>query len=235
MAENSRHRVVRYDRDGKSSAAFGKRDRDGVGAGFGGCCNPMNLCFDSAGDLLVAESDGKVKHFTPAGKYVGLVGVARRQTGLQETPPLPPAPTAIRFTTSTCKNRRSWCWLATRSCRSRLSEFDRPRAGGRQRCGIILCGNSELVFVALAIASSLAARATTDENQTDAKVRPFTLVVMDPLAKPLSCPCVKGYAQRDYEKLSQKLQTLLDRPVKIVFNESLTAGSKVRRRVTPTW
>jgi len=25
----------------------------------------------------------------------------------------------------------------------------------------------------------------------------LTVVVMDPLALPLSCPCVKGYAQRD--------------------------------------
>ena len=26
---------------------------------------------------------------------------------------------------------------------------------------------------------------------------PLVLVVMDPLAKELSCPCVKGYAQRE--------------------------------------
>ena len=42
VAENSRHRVVRYDADGKTIASFGKRSRDGAGECFGGCCNPMN-------------------------------------------------------------------------------------------------------------------------------------------------------------------------------------------------
>lgn len=48
------------------------------------------------------------------------------------------------------------------------------------------------------------------------------VVVMDPLAAPLSCPCVKGYAQRDYKKLAGYLERELDRPVKVFFNESLT-------------
>lgn len=60
-------------------------------------------------------------------------------------------------------------------------------------------------------------------EETSAK-QPLVVVVMDPLALPLSCPCVKGYAQRDYEKLAAKLQTQLKRPVKLVFNESLTAA-----------
>ena len=50
----------------------------------------------------------------------------------------------------------------------------------------------------------------------------FTLVVMDPLAAPLSCPCVEGYAQRKYEALAEHLESLLGEPVKVVFNESLT-------------
>jgi len=61
---------------------------------------------------------------------------------------------------------------------------------------------------------------------TTAGKTPLTLVVMDPLALPLSCPCVKGYAQRKYEKLAEQLETSLNRPVKIVFNESLTAALK---------
>jgi ABC-type phosphate/phosphonate transport system substrate-binding protein len=52
------------------------------------------------------------------------------------------------------------------------------------------------------------------------------MVVMDPLAKPLSCPCVAGYAQRDYEKLAESLQKRLGREVKLVFNESLTSALK---------
>jgi ABC-type phosphate/phosphonate transport system substrate-binding protein len=50
----------------------------------------------------------------------------------------------------------------------------------------------------------------------------LTMVVMDPLAAPLSCPCVKGYAQRDYEKLAKYLETKLARQVKVFFGESLT-------------
>lgn len=49
----------------------------------------------------------------------------------------------------------------------------------------------------------------------------LTLVVMDPLAAPLSCPCVKGYAQRDYTKLGAHLEKALGRPVHVLFGESL--------------
>ena len=69
VAENSRHRVVRYDRDGKQLAAWGKRDREGAGAGFGGCCNPMNLCFTADGGVVTAESEGRVKCFHGDGTF----------------------------------------------------------------------------------------------------------------------------------------------------------------------
>ncbi|QDT43711.1 ABC transporter, phosphonate, periplasmic substrate-binding protein [Gimesia alba] len=49
----------------------------------------------------------------------------------------------------------------------------------------------------------------------------LTLIVMDPLAAPLSCPCVKGYAQRDYEKLGAYLEKELGRKVEVKFSESL--------------
>jgi ABC-type phosphate/phosphonate transport system substrate-binding protein len=49
---------------------------------------------------------------------------------------------------------------------------------------------------------------------------------MDPLALPLSCPCVKGYAQRRYEKLGEQLQSELGHPVRVVFDESLTSALK---------
>jgi ABC-type phosphate/phosphonate transport system substrate-binding protein len=55
---------------------------------------------------------------------------------------------------------------------------------------------------------------------------PLTMVVMDPLAAPLSCPCVAGYAQRDYEKLAKYLEGQLGRPVKVAFDESLTGALK---------
>ena len=47
------------------------------------------------------------------------------------------------------------------------------------------------------------------------------MVVMDPLAAPLSCPCVEGYAQRKYEKLAEYLEQTLSRPVRLTFSESL--------------
>ena len=49
----------------------------------------------------------------------------------------------------------------------------------------------------------------------------FTIAVMDPLAAPLSCPCVKGYAQRDYEKLGAYLEKRLGRATHVVFAEDL--------------
>jgi ABC-type phosphate/phosphonate transport system substrate-binding protein len=49
----------------------------------------------------------------------------------------------------------------------------------------------------------------------------YRLIIMDPLSKPLSCPCVEGYAQRDYEQLAKLLRQELGRDVKIAFNESL--------------
>lgn len=55
---------------------------------------------------------------------------------------------------------------------------------------------------------------------------PLVIVVMDPLAKPLSCPCVAGYAQRDYELLGTALTKSLGRDVRVVFNESLVAAMK---------
>lgn len=76
VAENSRHRVVRYDRDGKELASWGKSDRSGKD-GFEGCCNPMNLRFGQNGEVLTAESGcGAVKRYSPDGEYLGLVGNA---------------------------------------------------------------------------------------------------------------------------------------------------------------
>ena len=50
------------------------------------------------------------------------------------------------------------------------------------------------------------------------------LVVMDPLCKELSCPCVKGFAQRDYRALGDFLSKKLGRPVEFTACETLAAG-----------
>lgn len=54
----------------------------------------------------------------------------------------------------------------------------------------------------------------------------LTLLVMDPLAKELSCPCVKGYAQREYDELGQHLAAKLRRPVKVVYSETMIGAVK---------
>lgn len=85
VAENSRHHIVRYSREGKETGRFGKTDREGVGEGFSGCCNPMNLCFTIDGGLLASESNGVVKRFTKDGKYEGMVGVAAVPAGCKNS------------------------------------------------------------------------------------------------------------------------------------------------------
>ncbi len=49
----------------------------------------------------------------------------------------------------------------------------------------------------------------------------WAMVVMDPLAKDLACPCVGGYAQRDYRQLAAHLSRQLGQPVEAVFADEL--------------
>lgn len=73
VAENTKHRFARYDRDGKELAAGGRRGTGTDPGGFGGCCNPMNVTA-CGGDVLTAESEGIVKRFGPGGEFKGVVG-----------------------------------------------------------------------------------------------------------------------------------------------------------------
>ena len=74
LAENALHRIVVIDAEGKKLSTWGARDRRGM-EGFGSCCNPMNLCFSSDGELYTAESGlGRIKRYTVEGKFLGLVG-----------------------------------------------------------------------------------------------------------------------------------------------------------------
>lgn len=59
-----------------------------------------------------------------------------------------------------------------------------------------------------------------------AEDRTLHVIVMDPLSAPLSCDCVKGYAQRKYEKLGEFLAKQLGRPVKVTWSESLVKATK---------
>ena len=74
IAENSRHRVNRFDLDGKSLGRWGKRDRTGI-EGFAACCNPVNIDIGPGNTLYTAESGiGRIKKYTPEGEYLGVVG-----------------------------------------------------------------------------------------------------------------------------------------------------------------
>lgn len=50
----------------------------------------------------------------------------------------------------------------------------------------------------------------------------WTVVVMDPMAAPLACDCVQGYAQRKYERLADYLKDVTGKTVRVVWSESLT-------------
>lgn len=52
----------------------------------------------------------------------------------------------------------------------------------------------------------------------------ITIVAMDPMAAPLACACVEGYAQRKYEKLVDHLALKTGMTVRVVWSESLVTA-----------
>ena len=74
VAENSQHRVCRYNRDGKLITTWGQGAREGL-EGFGSCCNPMNVAFGPGDAVYTAEDNtGRIKRYSVEGKLLGLVG-----------------------------------------------------------------------------------------------------------------------------------------------------------------
>jgi sugar lactone lactonase YvrE len=74
VAENTRHRVRCYTRDGKEQFEFGSRERDQPDS-FEGCCNPMNVAFGVDGSVYTAEAGiGRIKRFTRDGRFQQLIG-----------------------------------------------------------------------------------------------------------------------------------------------------------------
>ncbi|MEM7147351.1 MAG: PhnD/SsuA/transferrin family substrate-binding protein [Verrucomicrobiota bacterium] len=60
-----------------------------------------------------------------------------------------------------------------------------------------------------------------ETNPSPAAEAALNVVVMDPLALPLSCTCVEGTGQRRYDKLGEYLSAKLNRPVSVVHEEGL--------------
>lgn len=74
VAENTRHRVRGYSREGRLLLEFGSPERDRP-EGFSGCCNPMNVAFGDDGSVYTAESGiGRIKRFSADGSFIELVG-----------------------------------------------------------------------------------------------------------------------------------------------------------------
>lgn len=74
VAENSRHQVNHFNREGGKVNSWGSRGRDGV-RGYTGCCNPMNVAFGPDGSVYTSESGtGRIKRYTPEGELMELIG-----------------------------------------------------------------------------------------------------------------------------------------------------------------
>jgi sugar lactone lactonase YvrE len=84
VAENTKHRVSCYTREGQSLLEFGSRARDSA-AGFEGCCNPMNVAFGPGGSVYTAEAgSGRVKRFAADGTFMELVGAVELVPGCKK-------------------------------------------------------------------------------------------------------------------------------------------------------
>jgi len=87
VPENARMRVNVYDRDGNLLHSWGESERENETSGFGSCCNPMNVTFDSKGNVLTSEASvGAIKWFTLDGKYLGPVAQSLIVPGCKHTP-----------------------------------------------------------------------------------------------------------------------------------------------------
>ncbi len=81
--------------------------------------------------------------------------------------------------------------------------------------------DTRIVFMAIVVllVSNLGSlNAAEPYGPADAQI---TIVVMDPMSAPLACDCVKGYAQRKYEKLVDYLALKTGLTVRVVWSESL--------------
>ena len=75
-------------------------------------------------------------------------------------------------------------------------------------------------------ASTMAADSERPQTVSSVPADALVVVVMDPLAEPLACKCVEGYAQRKYEVLGTYLEQVLHRPVHVVWGEAIEVATE---------
>ncbi len=85
----------------------------------------------------------------------------------------------------------------------------------------VLAGCQRAPHAAPAKSASSSTSKTSPPTATHASEQRLRIVVMDPLAAPLSCACLPGVGQRRYERLAQFVEQSLGRPVELIFDESL--------------
>ncbi len=78
--------------------------------------------------------------------------------------------------------------------------------------GLVIC------LISLGRLNAEEGKTTASKSADDTSI---TMIVMDPLSAPLACDCVQGYANRQYQRLSEHLEKSLDVRVKIFWSESL--------------
>jgi ABC-type phosphate/phosphonate transport system substrate-binding protein len=83
-------------------------------------------------------------------------------------------------------------------------------------------GSAVVLIALLSILNIISAFTISAGESSQAKE--LTLVVMDPMAAPLACDCVKGYAQRKYESLGAFLNKQLGCKINVVWAGSLEAA-----------
>ncbi len=92
--------------------------------------------------------------------------------------------------------------------------------GVLDRRTVLVSGMGAIGATALAQRENLFAA----ESAADSDTKPtLKIVVMDPLAAPLACDCVKGYANRQYQRLAEWLDESLDTKSTVLFADSLAA------------
>ncbi len=79
-----------------------------------------------------------------------------------------------------------------------------------------------MIAVNLPIVRRKLTEAPGDPVEEKLAVNPLQIVVMDPMAAQLSCACVDGQGQRNYDQFAEYLSQQLNVPVHVTFAESLS-------------